>query len=213
MQVVEKFISLNGEGKRAGELACFVRFKGCNLACAYCDTKWANEDDVPFSEETPRKIAEFVSKSETGSVTLTGGEPLLQDGILSLVKILSGEYNRLVEIETNGSVDISPYCGMTNVSVTMDYKLRSSGFEECMRLENFDCLTSDDSVKFVVSDMTELEHAMDIIKRYGLAERCSVFFSPAFGEITPREIADYITENRVKGVRLQLQLHKVIEVR
>lgn len=43
MKVVEKFISINGEGRRAGELAVFIRFKGCNLNCSYCDTKWANE--------------------------------------------------------------------------------------------------------------------------------------------------------------------------
>lgn len=39
MKVVEKIISINGEGRRAGELAVFIRFKGCNLNCSYCDTK------------------------------------------------------------------------------------------------------------------------------------------------------------------------------
>lgn len=46
MKVVEKFISINGEGRRAEELAVFIRFKGCNLNCSYCDTKWANEQLV-----------------------------------------------------------------------------------------------------------------------------------------------------------------------
>ena len=41
-QVVEKFVSINGEGRRAGELAVFIRMKGCNLHCSYCDTYWAN---------------------------------------------------------------------------------------------------------------------------------------------------------------------------
>ena len=47
MKVVEKFTSINGEGTRAGELAVFIRFKGCNLRCSYCDTMWANEPDCP----------------------------------------------------------------------------------------------------------------------------------------------------------------------
>lgn len=38
--VAEKFVSINGEGKHAGELAVFLRFRGCNLACGFCDTKW-----------------------------------------------------------------------------------------------------------------------------------------------------------------------------
>ena len=55
MKVVEKFTSINGEGTRAGELAVFVRFKGCNLRCSYCDTMWANEPDCPYEEETPKR--------------------------------------------------------------------------------------------------------------------------------------------------------------
>ena len=50
MKVVEKFISINGEGRRAGELAVFIRFKGCNLNCSYCDTKWANEPACDYEE-------------------------------------------------------------------------------------------------------------------------------------------------------------------
>ena len=42
LSVVERFVSINGEGAHAGELAVFIRFRGCNLNCSYCDTKWAN---------------------------------------------------------------------------------------------------------------------------------------------------------------------------
>ena len=45
--VVEKFVSINGEAAHAGELACFIRFAGCNLNCSYCDTAWANKKEVP----------------------------------------------------------------------------------------------------------------------------------------------------------------------
>ena len=36
LEVVEKFVSINGEGTKAGQLAVFIRFKGCNLNCKYC---------------------------------------------------------------------------------------------------------------------------------------------------------------------------------
>ena len=60
MRVAETFISINGEGTRAGELAIFVRFQGCNLRCSYCDTLWANEPDCPCEERTPEEIDRFV---------------------------------------------------------------------------------------------------------------------------------------------------------
>ena len=45
--VAEQFVSINGEGTKAGELAVFIRFKGCNLNCSYGVTQWANRQDTP----------------------------------------------------------------------------------------------------------------------------------------------------------------------
>ena len=62
MKVAEKFTSINGEGNaRQGNLAVFVRFKGCNLRCSYCDTLWANEPECPYNEETPEEILKLCS--------------------------------------------------------------------------------------------------------------------------------------------------------
>ena len=85
MKVVEKFTSINGEGTRAGELAVFIRFKGCNLKCSYCDTMWANELACPYQEETPADIVNYVLATGIRNVTLTGGEPLLQKEIKELI--------------------------------------------------------------------------------------------------------------------------------
>ena len=75
--VVECFTSVNGEGTHAGRLAAFVRFKGCNLACSYCDTMWANRPDAEAQMMTVSEIVTFVDESPATCVTLTGGEPLL----------------------------------------------------------------------------------------------------------------------------------------
>jgi 7-carboxy-7-deazaguanine synthase len=88
MKVVEKFTSINGEGTRAGELAVFIRFKGCNLRCSYCDTMWANEPECPYKEETPEEILNYVLGTGIHNVTLTGGEPLLQKDIRDLIHLL-----------------------------------------------------------------------------------------------------------------------------
>ena len=81
MQVAEKFVSINGEGRRAGEPAVFIRFKGCNLNCSYCDTQWVNEAACPYMEMSPAEICTYAARTGIKNVTLTGGEPLLQEDI------------------------------------------------------------------------------------------------------------------------------------
>lgn len=74
-KVCEKFVSINGEGIKAGQLSVFVRFKGCNLDCSYCDTKWANEKDADFESMSTDEIVKYVVETSVQNVTLTGGEP------------------------------------------------------------------------------------------------------------------------------------------
>ena len=108
-KVVETFISINGEGQHAGELALFIRFAGCNLNCNYCDTRWANQPDVVYQEMTETEIKALVADSGVRNVTLTGGEPLLQPGMYQLLETVGSLTDIRIEIETNGSVDIGPY--------------------------------------------------------------------------------------------------------
>ena len=70
-KVVEIFSSINGEGTRAGQLAVFVRMQGCNLNCAYCDTKWANEADARFHWTSTEEIVELLRSMEIKNVTIT----------------------------------------------------------------------------------------------------------------------------------------------
>ncbi len=210
MKVVEKFISINGEGQRAGELAVFVRFKGCNLRCSYCDTMWANEADCPFSEESPQEIYDYIVKSGVKNITLTGGEPLLQKEMPELLALLTADENLRVEIETNGAVDLGPFAGENRPSFTMDYKLPSSTCEDKMILSNFDLLGAEDTVKFVSGSMEDLNKALEIIHRYDLLSKCKVYFSPIFGAIEPAQMVDFMMEHKLNDARLQIQIHKVI---
>ncbi len=210
LPVVEKFVSINGEGAHAGELAVFVRFRGCNLSCSYCDTAWANCENAPADTETPEEIADWVSATGVHNVTLTGGEPLLHKECGRLIALLM-EMGCRVEIETNGSIALDGLAASEHRPVfTMDYKLPSSGMEEFMCMENFRLLDCHDTVKFVSGSMEDLERAADIIQTYKLTERCHVYISPVFGEIDPADIVAFMEERRMNGVRLQLQLHKFI---
>ena len=127
-QVVEKFVSINGEGRRAGELAVFIRMKGCNLHCSYCDTYWANESDCESTEMTADEIISYIEESGIRNITLTGGEPLLREGMTQLICAILQDPQRRVEIETNGSIDLTPYCKLERrPAFTMDYKMPESG--------------------------------------------------------------------------------------
>ena len=65
-------------------------------------------------------------------------------------------------------------------------------------------------MKFVSGSRKDLEKALEIIKRYNLTEKCSVYISPVFGEIEPCEIVNFMKEKKLNGVNLQIQMHKVI---
>ena len=212
MRVAEKFISINGEGTRAGELAVFVRFTGCNLRCSYCDTMWANEPGCPYEEMSPAQICEYVRSTGIKNVTLTGGEPLLQKDMDKLISLLISECGVRVEIETNGAVDLRPFAELPEGRplFTMDYKLPSSGYENRMIAENFSVLEKEDTVKFVSGSRADLERAGEIIEKYGLLDRCHVYFSPVFGRIEPAEIVDFMLNKRMNKARIQIQMHKVI---
>ena len=210
-KVAEIFTSINGEGTKAGQTAVFVRFTGCNLNCSYCDTKWANEPNAEYKLMTDREILSRIKETGIKNVTLTGGEPLLREGIYELLEEIAKDGFLQAEIETNGSIDLKPFCDIENrPSFTMDYKLPSSGMEKHMCLENFEILEKKDTVKFVSGSIEDLKKALEIIRKYDLSRRCHVYISPVFGSIEPAKIVDFMVENKLNDVNLQLQLHKFI---
>lgn len=210
-KVVEKFVSINGEGLLCGQLAIFVRFAGCNLNCSYCDTSWANEKNVAYEYMSTEDIYEYIKSTKVKNITLTGGEPLLQEGIIELLGRLSEDKELHVEIETNGSVLLQEFLKIENPpSCTMDFKLPSSHMESHMELDNFKYLTKKDTVKFVSGSIEDLEKAKFIIDEYSLIDKTNVYISPVFGKISMDSIVEFLKEKNMNGVTLQIQLHKVI---
>ena len=211
-RVAEVFASINGEGRRAGQLAVFVRFCGCNLSCSYCDTTWANAPDVPGKDYDAAALAAEVIKYGIRNVTVTGGEPLLTSGIGEFFRALwQADPKIRIEVETNGSITPKPYVKeFPDITWTMDYKLPGSGLENRMNEEAFRLLRPCDTVKFVVGSREDLIRATEVIKEMDLTERCQVCYSPVFGRIRPVEIVEYMKEFCQNDVTLQLQLHKLI---
>ncbi|MCB2294691.1 putative 7-carboxy-7-deazaguanine synthase QueE [Clostridium algoriphilum] len=210
-KVVEKFVSVNGEGPLSGQLVVFIRFAGCNLHCSYCDTTWANKKDVSYDFMTSSDIYKYIKSTGIHNVTLTGGEPLLQEGLVELLDILSIDSALHVEIETNGSVLLDKFLCIDNPpSFTLDYKLPGSNMEDKMDLNNYKYLSYKDTVKFVAGSMEDLQKSKYIIDKYELSNKTNVYISPVFGQIDLEDIVEYMKDNKMNGVNLQMQLHKII---
>ena len=208
-QLAEHFISINGEGQCAGELALFLRFAGCNLRCDWCDTAWACGKDAPHEDVTLRQIEQIAADAAAQgvrNVTLTGGEPLLQKHIADTIRMLA-DMGLRTEIETNGAVPLEPFLHCGGV-FTMDYKLPSSKMEQHMHAENFALLRAHDTVKFVCGSREDVLRAKEIAEQY--QPQCPLYLSPVFGRIDPAEIVEIMKAERMGHFRLQLQLHKFI---
>ncbi len=196
--VNEIFDSIDGEGKTAGQLATFIRLCGCNLRCSYCDTTYA------FTEGKEMAVADIVRRVSYPHVTLTGGEPLCQDigGLLQALK------DRSVNIETNGSMDITPYFAYPHVWFTVDYKSLSSQMADHMLAKNFSALRPQDVLKFVVGSEDDLQQAWEVCCTYRPA--CPIYVGPVYGQIEAAQIVDFMKAHQLTSWKLQLQLHKYI---
>ena len=79
-----------------------------------------------------------------------------------------------------------------------------------MILSNYEKVRKEDTVKFVVSDRADLDKMKEMVERYSLLDKCKVYVSAVFNRIDPVDIVDYMIDNRLNDVRLQLQIHKFI---
>ena len=206
MRVVEIFKSIDGEGKRAGLPATFIRLYGCNLNCSYCDTRYGC-DGGAYEILTISEILDRVEGLNCKNVTITGGEPLLHGDIKELISALL-KRDFWINIETNGSLEIGHLSCDPNCFVTMDYKCPSSGVESSMSLENIDLLDSRDVLKFVVGTQEDLDSAYEIIKKFN--PEAQIYFSPVFGKMNPEKIVDFVISKGLNNCKVQLQLHKII---
>lgn len=209
MKVNEIFTSIEGEGKRAGALATFIRLAGCNLRCSYCDTRYALSiscGEKMALDEILKKVREI---SIGKYVTLTGGEPFYQgDDVNTLIQLLI-EDGYEVNVETNGSY-VPTLCSRPgSLFYTMDYKGPSSNEETAMQDKAFDMLTTNDVLKFVVGSREDLDAARHFLM-HRLRTYPQIYFSPIFGSIEAKEIVDYLKEYKLSVCKVQLQLHKYI---
>jgi 7-carboxy-7-deazaguanine synthase len=201
MQVAEIFESIQGEGRHAGLPMTFVRFAGCNLDCTYCDTRYAREGGTQMS---PGEILERCLAAPWRRVQLTGGEPMLQDELPALCRMLLDAGFEVV-LETNGTIGLSPVPAA--VVKVMDIKTPGSGHSGEEFLTNIPLLAAHDEVKFVIASRADFDWARDLTRKLDLPRTCDVVFSAAVPLVSPSDLARWILDAGL-DVRLNPQVHR-----
>ncbi len=231
--IKEIYSSIQGESTWAGWPCVFVRLAGCDLRCSYCDSAYAFAGGISMTVESVvedvRRLAESYSNARQQGqrlplVEITGGEPLLQASVHSLMRRLC-DLGFAVLLETSGAHSIEG----TDLRVCriVDLKCPSSGETDRILWENIPALRRTDEVKFVIGSRQDYEWAKTVENRHRLASVCPVLFSaaapltprqaspllktapPGHTPLSRRELAESILRDKLP-VRFQLQVHKFV---
>ena len=203
LRVNEIFLSIQGEGTRAGTPCVMIRLTGCNLRCSWCDTQYAWDQGPQMSID---QVLAGVETLACRLVAATGGEPLLQPATPELLRRLC-EAGYTTLLETNGSLDISPVD--RRVVKIVDFKCPASGQQENNRWENLEQLTQNDEVKFVIADREDYDFARQAVATRNITRLCTVIFAPVHGRLNPADLAEWILADGL-DVRFSVQLHRII---
>lgn len=213
MKIVEIFQSIDGEVNCFGQggLTTFIRVSGCSLNCSFCDTP---QRLLPGEEMSIADIVEKVIGLACPKITITGGEPLLQyEATMTLIDSLLAQGWFKITVETNGSI-APPYLYLRkeNLGWVFDYKFE---YEDKMQLDLFSDLLSHNYIKFVIQNEEQYNRAKEIaclLKDKGSQAR--MVFSPCLPEgLSPAVLVDKLIKDKLWFVGLNLQIHKIINVK
>ncbi len=219
MYLIELYKSVQGESSFTGLPCIFVRFAGCNLRCAWCDSEYTFSGGKPFTQD--EVVAQIELLAPCKLIEFTGGEPMLQAReLLPLMDRLLAEGYTLM-METSGERPLADV--PKAVHKIVDVKCPGAGSAaNSFRLDNLETLTQSDEAKFVLSHREDYDFAKQFIATHNLRQRVGgILLSPAFSKapspirttenatLDPRTLVEWMMADGVDA-RLSLQIHKFI---
>jgi 7-carboxy-7-deazaguanine synthase len=222
LKLSEIYTSIQGEGPGVGQPTQFVRFAGCNLRCPGwpCDTQHAIDPKLYRSEWRSVEVEYLLQSVESWpkSVTLTGGEPLLQP-MNELAVFANGllQEGWSIDMFTNGTFELPTWAAHYRVRVIMDWKLSGSGEdpENETRISNLLRLGRNDAIKFVVSNREDFDASLEMWEKY-VNTRFDTYYSPhlymgaAWGKLDEKQLVEWMLDNKLTQWKLNVQMHNYI---
>lgn len=165
VSLIEKFVSIQGEGRNVGRLAIFIRFAGCNLDCVFadgsiCDTPWRKANEkldyealVSWAQDQLSPNVTF-NKEEAPMAILTGGEPTMQPKFNWLVDDLN-DMGYYTAVETNGTIWKAGLESLDWVVVSPKLNVAHAGALSSPELHS-DVIILADEWRYVISDRDEV---------------------------------------------------------
>ena len=218
-KVSEVFKSIQGEGPYQGRPQVFVRFFGCNLKCRFCDTQLISHEVKTISD----LLEDICKYSNYHSVSLTGGEPLLQLGFLKELVVSLKKKSINTYLETNGILADNLLEIIDNIDIiAMDFKLPSSTGMGGFWLEHKEFLKiarkTNVFIKAVITAETVKE---DILKAAQIIKEASADTLFVLQPQNPYEdeLAEklrsfsYVCANEGLRFKVMAQMHKVLGIK
>ena len=167
MRVNETFYSIQGEGPQIGMPALFIRLAGCNLDCSYCDSKYAKEGKTNL----PALIVnETLNGHQCKNVVITGGEPMIQHDLLTLLKLIRNK-GGIPYVETNGTIFDSMIIGFANFIVSPKLQYMNENYLKVLKKWQMHA-----TFKFVIGSRREFDEAVQLCKDIDKLD--DVYFMP-----------------------------------
>ena len=239
MNVIEIFASIDGEGSRQGLLTTFLRLHDCNIRCSYCDTTYSYGIDSIFTEMTVAEVADVIESLGNHRITITGGEPLLQEAaVVELIDELNRRKAETMQDNTSGQagstciIDIDKFDKREMLNNSLyDFNIETNGtiipsFHRDNVWFTYDYKTPSSLAEESMNiDIFKVATERDLIKFVvGSPEdldcmrriidkyptAAQKYVSPVWGQIEAVLIIDYMKAYNLQNVRFQLQIHKFV---
>ena len=239
MNVIEIFASIDGEGSRQGLLTTFLRLHDCNIRCSYCDTTYSYGIDSIFTEVTVAEVADVIESLGNHRITITGGEPLLQEAaVVELIDELNRRKAETMQDNTSGQagstciIDIDKFDKREMLNNSLyDFNIETNGtiipsFHRDNVWFTYDYKTPSSLAEESMNiDIFKVATERDLIKFVvGSPEdldcmrriidqyptAAQIYVSPVWGQIEAVLIIDYMKAYNLQNVRFQLQIHKFV---
>jgi len=221
LRITETFESLDGEVSpfHQGRISVFIRMAGCQLACVWCDSAYAQKtSETDRIIESAYQIDKFInfllSKYTSKKYTITGGEPLMQEeGVNYLVQGLRKQ-GMLITIETNGSIKPNYKIDCPEVSYIVDYKLPSSGMEKHMNPWWWEGgLSNRDVLKMVIGSYDDYKRARQLIRETFSVLPCIIALQPILATIDTRLLLEWMIRDKLTSPIISIQIQKILHLK